>query len=619
MKKRYIFLTLILITIGFGLFYLADRPEPKFFKPEPPNASTATKQHYDLIVVGSDPEGIAAAVSGARNGLSTLLVDTRPILGGLMTRGWLNTIDMNYDPDGEILNKGIFLEFFKQVEGDSFDVATALTAFNKLVENEPNIQVLLDVDAIKPMLNQHMVTGVKVTPKGGAEQEFTAKTVIDATQDADIAALAGVTYTLGQSDMGYVDRNMAVTPVFQLKGISRLDWVKLGISLASERVFGTPHAGINTVSAWGFGDVMAKYKPSNERVGIRGLNIGRQKDGTVLVNALHVYGIDPLDKKQIAEAYKLAEQELPSIVEFIRKNIPGFNHAELVALAPELYVRESRHIDGEYRLTVDDVLENKDFPDTIAYGSYPIDIQAVNQGFKGAIVGVPKQYGLPLRTLIPKNIDGLMVVGRAASFDSLAHGSARVIPVGMATGQAAGAAVALSIEEKVKVRELSTDQYAAKLQHRLNQQGMEIAPFNYQEPATEHWAYPGLKFMRSYGLVFGGYENDYKLDAEMSEQKFINLLSWLTRLAWPEETERPMLYTEGNELTIQDISYMLTQYLGQGFKTKDEAYQFLMGQHLFKPQVLQQIDANNGKITNGAAYMILMNFIERGDLIDDKQ
>ncbi|MEG6615163.1 FAD-dependent oxidoreductase [Peptococcaceae bacterium 1198_IL3148] len=622
MKKRYIILAVILIAVGFGLFYLADRPEPKFFTPQPPDAPTAQRQHYDLIVVGSDPEGIAAAVSGARNGLSTLLVDTRPVLGGLMTRGWLNTIDMNYHPDGEILNQGIFLEFFEQVEGDSFDVSTALTAFNQLVEREPNIEVLLGVQQIKPLVTQgddvNTVTGVKVTAKDGSQQ-FTAPVVIDATQDGDLAALAGVPYTLGQQDMGYQGRNMAVTPVFQLQGISRLDWVKLGINLAGERIFGTAHAGINTVSAWGFGDVMAKYQPSNDRVGIRGLNIGRQRDGTVLVNALHVYDINPLDKAQVAEAYSLAEQELPHIVEFIRENIPGFDHAELVAVAPELYVRESRHIEGEYRLTVDDVLENRDFADAIAYGSYPIDIQAVDQNFKGAIVGVPQQYGIPLRCLIPQRVDGLMVVGRAASFDSLAHGSARVIPVGMATGQAAGAAAALSLEEKITLRELSANsQYVDELRQRLNQQGMVIKPFAFKAPETEHWAYPGLKFVRSYGLVYGGYDNNYRLDEEMSEQKFINLLSWVTKLAWTKEVEPPQLYTEGNQLTIKDICYMLARYLGQNL-TKDQAYQFIMEQGILDQQLLQQLENNNGQVTNGTAYMILKSFIEKGELIDDKQ
>ncbi len=619
--KRCILWAVLLITAVTGLYFLLDRrPEPTPMSPAPPAAPAAQNRHYNLIVVGSDPEGVVAAVSGARNGLATLLVDTRPVLGGLMTRGWLNTIDMNYAPGGEILNKGIFLEFFEQVEGDSFDVSTASKVFNKLVENEPNIQILLGAASIKPVVTPDAVgpctvTGILVTEQDGGERPFTADIVIDATQDADLAALAGAAYSFGQSDMGYETRNMAVTPVFQLKGISRLDWLKLGFNIVLQRLSGTHYVGINTVSAWGFGEVMAKYRPSNEQVGIRGLNIGRQKDGTVLVNALHVYNINPLDKQQLATARALAEQELPLIIEYFREHIPGFAHAELVALAPEFYVRESRHIYGEYRLTVDDVLENRDFPDTIACGSYPIDIQALDTNFKGAIVGVPKQYGIPLRALIPQNIAGLMVVGRAASFDSLAHGSARVIPVGMAAGQAAGVAAALSSAKGVPVSELSGHKaYLTELRQRLNQQGMELKPFHYQTPETKHWAYPGLKFVRSYGLVFGGYENEYDLDEKMSEGKFINLLLWVTKLN-TEEIETPLLYSEGNALTVQDVSYMLLQYLGKKDLTKKQAYQLLLKQDFFDPRVLQQIDNNDGEITNGTAYMILKSYVEKGKLL----
>lgn len=276
MRKYFLLSVIISILVGFGLDYFTGGPEPELAVIKPPDEPSVRASTYDLIVVGSDPEGIAAAVSGARNGLNTLLVDTRPVLGGLMTLGWLNTIDMNYDPGGEILNKGIFLEFFEQVEGDSFDVGTALNVFNQMVENEPNISVLLNAQRIEPLVEEGageviLMKGIKVTGKDGTGREFTAPVVIDATQDADIAAAAGVPYSVAMEDMGYKDRYVAVTLVFQLKGISHWDWYRMGLSLASDRVCGA-HAGINSVSAWGFGDIMAGYQPADERVRIQGQN-----------------------------------------------------------------------------------------------------------------------------------------------------------------------------------------------------------------------------------------------------------------------------------------------------------------------------------------------------------
>ena len=110
----------------------------------------------------------------------------------------------------------------------------------------------------------------------------------------------------------------------------------------------------------------------------------------------------------------------------------------------ELYVRESRHIYGEYRLTLADVMENRDHWDVIGYGSYDIDIQSTSVGNPGTIMLSPIQYGVPFRSLVPLKVDGLLVVGRAASFDTIPHGSARVVPLGMAEGEAAGAAVKLA-------------------------------------------------------------------------------------------------------------------------------------------------------------------------------
>ncbi|WP_051688099.1 FAD-dependent oxidoreductase [Desulfofalx alkaliphila] len=613
MKRRCVILITIVLALGLALFYLSQIPEPDPLAQLPPQVPEVTAENYQLIVVGSDPEGIAAAVAGARNGLTTLLVDDRPVLGGLMTLGWLNTIDMNYDPNKEILNKGIFLEFFNQVEGDSFDVNTAQRVFNRMVENEPNLSLLLEAHDIEPIVNEgeHLpaVTGVSLTDKDGKRREFTAPVVIDATQDADLAAAAGVPYSLALEDMGYQDRYVAVTPVFQLKNVSRLDWLHMGAALLWERLTGE-HAGINLVSAWGFREVMNQYQSHNEQVGIRGLNIGRQNDGTLLVNALHVYDINPLDEEELAEAYRLAEAELPHIVRYLREKIPGLKNAQLMALAPELYVRESRHIYGEYRLTVDDVLENKDFPDAVAYGSYPIDIQATAADFRGAVVGAPAQYGIPLRCFVPQGVDGLLVVGRSASFDSLAHGSARVIPVGMAAGEAAATAAALSLETGVGLRQLCHDkQLMDRLRERLRGQGMKIEPFHYPAPETDHWAYEGLKFVRGLGLVFGGYKNQYHLDDEIPEEQFINLLSWVTRLAGPEGIERPHLYVEGKPLALRDISYMIIRYRGQDLP-KDQALQLLMEEGFYRQQVLDNIEARGGRISKGAAYMVLKDYAE---------
>jgi len=566
---------------------------------------TPAAKDYDLIVAGSDPEGVAAAVSGARNGLKTLLVDTRPELGGLMTCGWLNSIDMNYGKDKEILNKGIFGEFYKRVEGDSFDLTTAGRAFNFLVNEEKNLEVLLNVVDMKPVMeNKNKVAGVKVVLPGGETREIRSRRLIDATQDADLAAAAGVPFTVGFSDCGRPGEFVAATLVFRLKGVGELDWLKLRIALKRSK---EPHSGANHSSAWGFLKTMKEYRPLNGRCAVRGLNIGRVRESRVLINTLQIYGVNPLDPRAREEARLLAEKEIPLIAEYIKKHIPGMSSAVLDGVAPELYIRQSRQMQGLYRLSVNDVLENRDFEDRIALGSYPVDIQATSPRFKGDIIGRPQQYAIPFRCMVPEKTENLLVVGRSASFDALAAGSARVVPVGMAAGQAAGAAAALSIERGLSFKEMSAAPgIMAELQSRLNAQGMELRSFAAGIPWADHWTYPGLRFMRHWGMASGGYTNDYRLDQEMPVESFVNGLSKIVSFTGAGVELENLEYPRGRKLTLETAAKVMCTYLGMEL-SPSQAYRYLAQKGFWEPVVLEHV-RREGQVSRGAAYMIIKRF-----------
>jgi len=559
-------------------------------------------EHYDLVVAGAEPEGISAAVSGARNGLKTLLVDTCPEIGGLMTRGWLNNIDMNYGPNGEILNKGIFLEFYKGVGGDSFDPAVASQVFNFMIAKEKNLQVFLNAARMQPMATNNDINGLSILLPNGETREVKAQRVIDATRDADIAAAAGVPYSLGFSDCGRPNEYMAATLVFRLKGVSLIDWLKLELNLKLSK---EPNSGVTKQSAWGFSQIMKGYKPANSRLIVRGLNIGREKDNRISINTLQILGINPLDYNSRMEGRDLAEKEIPLLTDYISKNIPGMSSVVLDATAPELYIRQSRNIYGLYRLSINDVLENRDFKDRIAMGSYPVDIQATSQYFRGDIIGKPKLYSIPFRCLVPKEVNNLLVVGRAASFDSLAAGSARVIPVGMATGQAAGAAAALSIEKELSFDELSGDPNVIKeLQNRLNAQGMKLYSFSQEIPCADHWAYPGLKFVRRWGRASGGYTNNYRLDEAMPVTSFMNTLSKITGTKIPPAAT---IYTWDKTLTLTNASQIICCF--KNLDSQPDAFLYLKSAGFWEPDLLKQIQSE-GKISRGAGYMILKKYAD---------
>ncbi|MFC4776154.1 FAD-dependent oxidoreductase [Paenibacillus sp. GCM10023252] len=580
-------------------------------------------KEYDVIVAGTDPEGITAAISAARNNLKVLLVDgrDRDILGGLITLGWLNSLDLNESPvepaiPGQLnfLDKGIFQEWYDQLEGTSVDTTSAANVFYSMVKDEPNIDLLLKTQSMKPLTEagtdgHTAVTGLEVVLADGTKQEMRAKAVIDATQDGDIAAAAGAPYTIGHEDLGDPDAQMAVTLVFKMSGVTQEVWDSF-----KRRTDGT---NIDKMSAWGFG--AAKYYKSTdpERVGLRGLNIGRQNDETILINAMHIFGIDPLNPESIKKAFAIGQKEAPLIVEHLTSTFPELKGLKFAGTAPELYVRETRHMIGEYRLTTADLMENRDHWDAIAYGSYEVDIQRTSNADHGAVAMVPKQYGVPFRALVPKKVDGLVVVGRAASFDTIPHGSARVIPLGMATGEAAGAAAKLAIEKGVSFRELSqSKEDIAELRELLTKQGMDLKMNSFEKPAyTQHKDYPGLLAAVSMYVAIGGYDNDrWQLDADSNAKRFMNNMlrvHKVHRSAFPGDPsvsvnkldkpeEQPLTLAQA-ALTICDASNIKSTLAG--------AVNELTSRGWLKQETIDGIKDKN-KLTNGNAFMIIRDIVE---------
>jgi hypothetical protein len=350
-----------ILNTSFNLPYVTASDQSSF-------AYVAKTDSYPLIVIGGEPEGIAAAVSAARNGVKTLLIEDDEALGGLFTLGRLNFLDMNYGPDKELLTRGIFEEYFNRME-NAFDVEEAKIYFLQLVQKEENITLLLNTKVTSPIIKGNRIVGVTVQENGSAKVYY-ADRVIDATTDADIAAASGVPFTIGAEDYGQKGSLMGVTLVFRVKEVN---WFYVFIYNNFNRIisklspkWGDPNAGATFKVAWGYGKQALEYEPEDEMMRFRGPNLARQKDGTVLINALLIFGVDGLDPESKARGIERGKKEIPHILEFMQERFPGFAKVELVDTAEQLYVRETRHIQGEYRLTITDVLENRDHWDRIA-------------------------------------------------------------------------------------------------------------------------------------------------------------------------------------------------------------------------------------------------------------
>lgn len=624
MQKKYLWVTLTVIVIiaGFvGYKYFSESSgsvSDKDFVKEysKPVVPKDVEKEYDVIVVGGEPEGVAAAVSAARNGVKTLLVERREELGGLFTYGMLNFLDIPQGEDGKSVSRGIYEEWHKLVGGqNAFGIIEAKAAFLKLVEDEPNITLLTETDVVESVMDGNQVVGVKLENPNG-EYEVKGKTFIDATQDADFAAMVGVPYFTGGEDVGIKDKKMAVTLMIHLKNVN---WDGVKETAKSEK-FGV--AEVMDTVAWGFSKLHYDYQPVEENTRLRGLNLVRIND-EYYINALQIFGIDGLDEDSKKEAIEKGKRETEHILAFLRAEFPGFENAEIASIPTELYVRETRHIWAEYQLSMADVWMNKDHWDNIGYGAYPVDVQAQTPQDYGFVISDPKQYAIPFRSIVPKEIDGLLVVGRSAGFSSLAAGSARVVPTGMVTGEAAGVAAALAIDSGISFRDMSKDETEIEvLRERLEKQGAFVKHIETDYPYMGEWFDKSIQTLINYGLVVGGYSNDLKVEDPATRHSFVNMLKGAIYRANPEKAaeisgEIESVYAEvfskdNGPLELDDAASIVARLFLDG-NTGGRDWDRLIAEGLISEEIAENINQENHELQLKEMHAIaasVINYIE---------
>ncbi len=474
---------------------------------------------YDVLVLGSEPEGIMAAVAAAQEGARVALITSDSRLGGLFVLGQMNSLDLRRKPI--LLQKGLFENWWQRVgRKSSFDVKLAESTFLEML-SEARVEVLKNTD-VTAIASEGMITGI--TASGHL---YKAKNFIDATADADISASVGADFTIGFEGLG-LNARMVDTLVFRIDGIN---WQILQSGIKKR---GSNYAYVDDRVAWGHfpedgKSLIQSYQAQEKGIRLRGLNLGLQDDGSVLVNALLIHGITLFDKQSMQDGFARAQNEAKRIVIYLKnKGIPGFENATFGGVAQKLYIRESRHLETLCKLTVDDVLDNIVTNEDVVAGGYPLDVQALTPYDTGFVFGVPEVYGAKLCITVPEKTENLWVVGKAAGYDPLAAASARVVPFGMALAEAVGVAAAMTSVKGISPKSFSEDQEKiATLRERLLQRGAYLAKVKPRLPTGpyQHEFFDAYRTLRSHGLALGGYKNDPKLDEQIETTGFVDLLS----------------------------------------------------------------------------------------------
>lgn len=399
--------------------------------------------HPDVIVYGSELESVAAAVAASSDGLEVLLLHENPDIGGLLVDGKLNYLDIPMS-DGQWLLQGFAKDFYNEV-GNSFEFETARQWMGDRLKAAG-----VEVHAVHGPLKVEM-DGSRLKAVGDADKRYPTRYAIDASLNGDLMAAAGASYSKGLESLGrkvYPGASL----IYELAGV---DFAKVSEALQERAKEGDPTVGATPEVAWGFQEEMAGYKPSQDGLLVRGLGIAHLKESDrVVINHLIDTDIDPLSPVSVAASKMRMEKELRQLVPYLRAHLPGFEAATLYSVAPELYLRDSRHFQGSYVLSLADCLTRKPFKDRVLITNYPFDLHAAKDLKKNLVLYYGQSYNIPYRVLHDDEHPNLLVAGKCASFDPLAASSARIVMTGTMLGEIAGHAVGLLAPQNADVQDL---------------------------------------------------------------------------------------------------------------------------------------------------------------------
>jgi len=441
---------------------------------------------YDIVVSGGGPAGIGAALAAAKNGAKVLIVEQYAFLGGCATFGM--PLLVFHTLKGEKIIEGVAQEFVDEllkIDGVTNHVplpaghistytlmdseAVKYIAQKMLVEagveilfHSQVVDAVMDKGAVR--LDQGAVRGVVIQNKQG-RFEAEAKNIIDGTGDADVAFKAGVEVKKGSET---THKMQALTMNFRLGGV---DLEKLTQWIDQDPVYAVKPGESKKTFLRGWG-TFGRWEDLIQQMGLfrdrdHQIYVNSFRDGEINCNTVKVMDLDPTDVKQLTRAEIETRDQVWQVYHFMKKRCPGCADSYLLSTPVMVGIRETRRILGEYELKTEDVLEGRKFPDVIARASYTVDIHDPATGrISYRYVGGDGSYDIPYRSLVPKKVNGILAGGRCLSASQEALGSARVMAICMATGEAAGTAAAMAIDEGCEVRDLDVK----KLQKRLVEQ-----------------------------------------------------------------------------------------------------------------------------------------------------
>lgn len=467
---------------------------------------------YDVAVVGAGTAGVMAAISAARNGAKTCLVESSGYLGGT-TYALGNVVGFHNNRMEQVVAgvPQLFIERLRAgggVVGEGHlpnpgGMGGTVTLMDSSVFNmaafemarEAGVDLMLHTFVTGVLMEGRQVTGLRIVNKSG-EHHLPCRAVVDASGDADVAVAAG-----SEVEKDQPGRGLSATSVYRLGDVDHQAFVddlrahphkmilledeflkargRSAAEVMAEQVrtvYDLPYIYLSNLvrdyvprADWAEWDITSedksgwgRLKPFGSRVH---LSASAASPSILYVNTTNVH-FDATDAAQLSEAEVEAQRQVKLSMDVLRRYVPGFRQATYLGSMPKISVRASRRIIGDRRLEREDVVEGRHVPDAIARGCYPMSIQSETQANVRHHVYVRDggDYGIPYGCLLPRGVEGLLVAGRCISGTREASGSMRTGAQCMAYGHAAGTAASMAAREGVTPRALDVGRLRERLQ-----------------------------------------------------------------------------------------------------------------------------------------------------------
>lgn len=416
----------------------------------------------EVLVVGSGPAGIAAAVASARSGAKTMLAERYGCFGGALAVGQVESYNWYFDKDtytaggivNEIEERMIRMNGVQRDDrgtGHFLNPEVYKIMLDRWVQEE-NITPLLHSLAVDVIKEGNVVKGVVFENKSGCGAVL-ANCVIDATGDGDVAALAGADYEIGDKD------RRDVLPVTMVFGVNGVDVKAFRNHIESHKEMITPEThGLGHIfhqarrdGKWPYKEVGGAWKTLTPSGEFTSMNITRESR------------IDGTDVWDLTKAEMSGRQQALEAVDILREYGAemGFANCGLRSFAFQIGIRETRRINCDYMVTRKNVLDATPAEDSIGVYTRFIDGEVIAHD--------DKRFQIPYRSIIPVGIENLLVSGRCVGCKQDAIQTMRMMVCCVATGQAAGTAAALATKEQTTPRALDVKKVQELLvEHKVN-------------------------------------------------------------------------------------------------------------------------------------------------------